>query len=197
MLVSVYLVIMIIGAILLFVVMFMGHDFHVEAGGGDIDHGGAGEVGHGPSAFSLPVILSVVTAFGAFGVIFENAGVGVIQVPLLSMVFAVMIGVVTFVAMYKMFTLTESTTRLKYEDLVGMRGAVSIPLKDGGEGQVIFTPPGRGRVQMTAIADDDIEREEVVVALELVGNTMKVKRIGTKKPAEKLRESKYKRPEVK
>jgi membrane protein implicated in regulation of membrane protease activity len=202
MVVSIYLIIMIIGMILLFVVLFMG-GFHIGDAqvdmdhGGDLSHAGGAEVGHGPSAFSLPVILSVVTAFGAFGVIFEQAGLNVFQVPVLSMVLAICIGVLTFYGMWKMFSMTQSTTKLNYEELVGMRGTVSIPIKDGDEGQIVLTPPGRGRIQMAAISDDDIEREEVVVALELVGNVMKVKRVGAKKPPEKMKDSKYKRPEVK
>jgi membrane protein implicated in regulation of membrane protease activity len=203
MVISIYLIIMLIGMILLFVILFMGGfhvgDMHVDVGhGGELSHAGGGEVvGHGPSAFSLPVILSVVTAFGAFGVIFEQAGLNVFQVPVISMVLAICIGVLTFYGMWKMFSMTESTTKLNYEELVGMRGTVSIPIKDGEEGQIVLTPPGRGRVQIAAISDDDIEREEVVVALELVGNVMKVKRVGARKPPEKKKESKYKRPEVK
>jgi len=199
--ISIYLIIMIIGMVLLFVVLFMGGghggDFHFDAGHGDIGGHADGGMGHGPSAFSLPVILSVVTAFGAFGVIFEQAGLTVFQVPALSMALAIIIGVITFFAMAKMFSLTESTTTLNYKDLVGMRGTVSVPIKDGNEGTITLTPSGRGRVQMQAIADDDIERDEGVVALELIGNVMKVKRVGPKKPPEKKSESKYKRPEVK
>ena len=198
--VSIYLVIMIIGAILLFIVLFMGvgHDF----GGGDvggIDHGdvGHGEFGHGgPSAFSLPVILAVVTSFGAFGVILEQVKINVLAVPIISMIAAIGIGAVTFVGMYKMFKATQTTTKLNYEDLIGSKGTVSIPIKEGDEGQIIMTAKGSGRVQMAAVADEDIERDEVIIALELIGNVMKVKRVGPKKSAEK-KESKYKRPEVK
>jgi len=199
--ISIYLIIMIIGMILLFVVLFMGgiHMGDVQFDGdhgGDIGHADGG-MGHGPSAFSLPVILSVVTSFGAFGVIFEQAGLTILQVPALSMGLAIIIGVITFFAMVKMFSMTESTTSLNYKDLVGLRGTVSIAIKDGNEGTITLTPSGRGRVQMQAIADDDIERDEGVVALELIGSVMKVKRVGAKKPPEKKSESKYKRPEVK
>jgi membrane-bound ClpP family serine protease len=199
--VSIYLVIMIIGAILLFIVLFMGvgHDF---GGGdvGDIDHGDVGhggDAGHGgPSAFSLPVILAVVTSFGAFGVLLEQANMNPLAVPIISMVSAIGIGALTFVGMWKMFKATQTSTKLDYEELIGKHGTVSIPIKEGDEGQVIMTAKGSGRIQVTAIADEDIERDEVIIALELIGNVMKVKRVGPKKSAEK-KESKYKRPEVK
>lgn len=200
--ISIYLVIMIIGAILLFAILIMGFghdvgDVHMDVGHGDIGHAGGHEIGHGsPSAFSLPVILAVVTSFGAFGVIFEAIGVNGIIIPGVSMGLAIAVGVVTFLGMYKMFKMTQSTTKLKYEDLVGMNGTVSIPISEGGEGQVIFTPTGRGRVLMAAVSDDEIERDEVVLGIELMGNVMKVKRVGPKKSGEK-KESKYKRPEVK
>lgn len=200
--ISIYLVIMLIGAIFLFVILFMGvsHDFggdvHMDVGHGDMGHAGH-DIGHGsPSAFSLPVILAVVTSFGAFGVIFETMGVNSFVIPGVSMGLAIGVGVITFVGMYKMFKMAQSTTKLKYEDLVGTNGTVSIPISDGGEGQVIFTPSGRGRVLMAAVSDDEIERDEVVIGIELMGNVMKVKRVGPKKSGEK-KESKYKRPEVK
>jgi membrane-bound ClpP family serine protease len=199
--ISIYLVIMIIGAILLFVVLFMGigHEFGGDVHVGDMGHGdvGHGDVGHGgPSAFSLPVILAVVTSFGAFGVLLEQINLSPLVVPIISMVLAIGIGAITFVGMYKMFKATQTSTKLKYEDLVGTKGTVSIPIKEGDEGQVIMTAKGSGRVQMAAVADEDIERDEVVIALELIGNVMKVKRVGPKKSADK-KESKYKRPEVK
>jgi membrane-bound ClpP family serine protease len=198
---SIYLVVMIIGAILLFTVLFMGigHDMGGDVHFGDLGHGdvGHGDIGHGgPSAFSLPVILSVVTAFGAFGVIFDQLGLNVFAVPTVSMALAIAVGALTFFGMYRIFKATQSTTRLKYEDLVGMNGTVSIPIRDGDEGQIIMTPTGRGRVQMAAVADEDIERDEVVIGVQLIGNVMKVKRVGPKKSAER-KESKYKRPEVK
>jgi len=195
--ISIYLVIMIVGMILLMIVLFMGggHDIGDMDTDTDIDHGGL-EAVHGPSAFSLPVILSVVTAFGAFGVIFEETGFNTLQVPALAMVLAIVIGVATFLAMYKMFKATQSTTKLHLDELVGMRGTISVPITEGGEGQVILTPQGRGRVLVAATADDDIERDEIVTCIELIGNVMKVKRIGPKKATEK-KESKYKRPEVK
>ena len=199
--ISIYLVIMIIGAVLLFVVLFMGigHEFGGDVHVGDVGHGdvGHGDVGHGgPSAFSLPVILAVVTSFGAFGVLLEQVNLSPLVVPILSMVLAIGIGAITFVGMYKMFKATQITTKLNYEELIGLKGTVSIPIKEGDEGQVIMTAKGSGRVQIAAVADEDIERDEVVIALELIGNVLKVKRVGPKKSAEK-RESKYKRPEVK
>lgn len=196
--ISIYLIIMIVGVILLVAVLLMG-GFHVGDFGGDsdMDGGGGHELGHGPSALSLPVVLSVVSSFGAFGVIFEQSGLSAIQVPALSMGLAIVVGIITFFGMYKMFSMTETTTKLKYEDLVGMQGTVSVPIKDGGEGTIVLTPQGRGRVILQAIADDDIERDEVVIALELTGNVMKVKRVGPKKASGKKSESKYKRPEVK
>jgi len=199
--ISIYLVIMIIGAILLFVVLFMGigHEFGGDVHVGDVGHGdvGHGDVGHGgPSAFSLPVILAVVTSFGAFGVLLEEVNLSPLAVPIISMLLAIGIGAITFVGMWKMFKATQVSTKLNYEDLVGQKGTVSIPIRDGDEGSVIMTAKGSGRVQVAAVADEDLERDESIIALELIGNVLKVKRIGPKKSTEK-RDSKYKRPEVK
>jgi membrane protein implicated in regulation of membrane protease activity len=198
--ISIYLVIMIIGAILLFVVLFMGvghgGDIHFgDVGHGDVGHGGGADHG-GPSAFSLPVILAVVTSFGAFGVLLEQANINALAVPIISMFSAIGIGALTFVGMWRMFKATQTTTRLDYEELIGHHGTVSIPIKEGDEGQIIMTAKGSGRVLVAAVSDEDLERDESVIAIELIGNVMKVKRVGPKKSLEK-KESKYKRPEVK
>jgi len=176
--VSIYLLIMIIFAVLLFVVLFLGDfdvgdvDLDVD---GDMDMGG---IGGGPSAFSLPVILSIGTAFGAFGVIFEAYGWDPFTIPMVSMVLAIGVGVLVFVGIWKMFRATESTTRVNFENMIGLKARVSIPIRDGAEGQIVVTPPNRGRITVGAIADFDIERDEAVRIVELIGDVMKVKRIG-------------------
>ena len=184
--VSIYLLIMVIFALLLFVVLFLGDfdvgdvdvDLDVD---GDMDIDASGGIGHGPSAFSLPVILSIGTAFGAFGVIFEAYGWDPITIPVIAMILAIGVGVLVFVGIWKMFKATESTTRVNFDDMIGLKAVVSIPIRDGAEGQIVVTPPNRGRMTVAAMADYDIERDEPVRIVELIGDVMKVKRIGPPK----------------
>ena len=198
--VSIYLLIMIIFALLLFVVLFLG-DFDVGDVDVDVDFDGdmdaSGGIGDGPSAFSLPVILSIGTAFGAFGVIFEAYGWDPITIPVVAMLLAIGVGVMVFVGIWKMFKATESSTRVNFEDMIGLKAMVSIPIKDGAEGQIVVTPPNRGRMTIAAMADYDIERDEAVRIVELIGDVMKVKRIGPprKKKGQRSEVNKKKRGE--
>lgn len=187
--ISWYLVIAIVCAIFLAVILFMGGmDFDADVdldADVDVDVDVDADIGHGPSPFSIPVLMTALTFFGVFGTLFESMGWDPYQVPVMALICAVVIGGIAYYAMYKVFRWAEGGTKLKYKDLLGLKATVSIPIQNGDEGQIVVTPKDTGRTLVPAISDDDVQRDEVVRIIEIIGDKVKVKRLGPERKRKK------------
>jgi membrane protein implicated in regulation of membrane protease activity len=197
------MVIAILCAIFLAIILFLGglgdmdtdidvdSDVDLDVDGDvdvDIDHDvDASGFGGGPSPFSLPVLLSIGTAFGAFGAIFEAYGMDPMTIPLLAIACAIGVGVLMFFAMWKMFKSTQATSTVSYDQLVGMKARVSVPIRESSEGQIIVTREETGRMLIGAISDEDCDVDDQVRIIERVGDVMKVEKIAKKKKKKEVK----------
>lgn len=182
---SLYMIIAIVCGLMLIVMAILGADFlHLDVDSGvdhDVDVGGHFEAGHGDfatglSPLSLPIVLSFGTSFGAFGVIFDSMDVNAYLVPVLSTIVSAVISTILFFAMVKLFVKTQATTRVNFGELLGKEAVVSIPIKPGEQGQVMLVTEARGRTLISAIADEEIPSDSIVVIEKMTGNTAIVKK---------------------
>jgi hypothetical protein len=155
-----------------------GHDIDagVDAGmDGDLDVGT--EPGTGLSPLSLPIILVFMTAFGAFGMILEVIEINWLYVPFLAGIGGVVIGGAMFFVMLKVFSVIESSSVVPLKKLVGMKANVSVPIKKGGEGQIVVVRSETGRMLVGAISDTNIPNDSIVEITEVMGDVVRVKPI--------------------
>lgn len=177
--ISIYLLIAIICAILLFISAFFGGiadmdidvDVDVDADLGFGDFGGAGI-----SPLSGPVILVFGLVFGSTGVIFEELEFGRFVVPLLAVVCAVIATVATYAALVKVFMKTQATSEVKLDDLIGLEGETTMPVKPDQPGQVMVITDARGRTLLAAHSDQEIPTNAMVTIKGVIGNGVKVEK---------------------
>jgi len=159
-------------------------DFDVDVGDTDVDVGDAGVSGH-PSPLSLPIVLLVLTSFGALGMLLEVFNVNWVLVPVISAIVSIVVAAGMFFVMAKIFSSTQATSVIPLHKLVGLKAKVSVSIKGGNEGQIVVVPPNAGRILVGAISNTDIAVDSVVEILEVVGDVVRVKKIkkGKKKQA--------------
>ena len=182
---SLYMIIAIVCGILLLIMALFGGDFldldvdtDVDT---DLDLGGHFEAGHGDfsaglSPLSLPLVLCFGTSFGAFGVIFDAAGFGPLWTPVSSIMISIVIAGIMFYLLLKVFIQTQATTQVTFTKLIGEEGVVTIPIRPGEQGQIRVNTEERGRTLITAIAEEDIATDTLVIIERMSGNTAIVKR---------------------
>jgi len=124
--------------------LFGGHaDGHVGMGGhadGGIGHDGV----PGISIFSPTVLASFVTAFGAFGLIFDKieATKSVwISAPL-SFFGGLAVAMVFFWLFNAMFKKTEGSSESRVAMLIGQTAAIVTPIPENGVGEISYTQAG-------------------------------------------------------
>jgi hypothetical protein len=186
MVISIYLIIAIVCAILLIVMAALGgfggaHD--MDMGGHDMDMGHY-DAGHGDysgshlSPLSIPVLLAFGTTFGAVGAIMEDLG----QDSLITIVVAIVFGVVMaggmYALVYYMIFKSQATTQMKIDDMVGLSGLLTVGIKGGEPGQVVLNTEKRGRVPVPATAKADIESNSTVKVIGISGNAVIVEKEG-------------------
>ena len=199
--IELYITIWLIGLILLIIFAALG-GFSLDADAGDIDFdvdvdadidvdigdvdvdADAGLASH-PGPISLPIILVFMTSFGAIGMLLEAFEFNVYLIPFISIFASIIIAAACFFILIKVFAATQASSVVPLHKLVGMKGKISVPIKDGNEGQVVVVPPGRGRMLIGAISNKDIAGDSIVEILEVVGDVVRVKKIkkGKKKQA--------------
>ncbi|MCJ2669207.1 MAG: hypothetical protein KAS60_01875 [Thermoplasmata archaeon] len=189
--ISIYLLIAIICAILLIVTVAMGGladgdfdaggDFDVE--GPDVDLGGPeADVGYGDftgagiSPLSLPIVLSFGTTFGGVGAVLELMSINMYAIPFIAMVVSLLTAGLMYVLVVKIFVRTQTTTVVHPRDLVGEKGIVSVAIKPGRTGQVVVVTTERGRTLLPAIAEEAIPTDAPVTIEAVVGHSVRVKR---------------------
>ncbi|MFQ5909205.1 MAG: NfeD family protein [Thermoplasmata archaeon] len=188
--ISVYLLIAIICAVLLIITVALGGfagdfdvsgDFDIEGpdidmGGPDVDMGYGDFTGPGISPLSLPIVLAFGTTFGGIGALLEQLDVNTYVIPLIAMTVSIAIAGAMYVAVVKVFVKTQTSSIVNPRDLLGREGTVSVAIKPGRIGQVVIVTDERGRTLLPAIADEPIPTDATVRIAALVGNSVKVER---------------------
>ncbi|MDO9536853.1 MAG: NfeD family protein [Thermoplasmata archaeon] len=181
MIISFYLVVAIICAVMLIIMAafadfggdagFDGVDMHLDTGA---DAGFGDFHGAGISPLSIPIILVFGTLFGAFGAVFEDMEMNTILVPTLSALIGVAITAVIFVLLVKVFVKSQATTQVHIKDLVGSDGETTMPIKPGSPGQIMVITEERGRTLVSAVSEVDIPTNAMVNIVGIAGNGVKV-----------------------
>jgi membrane protein implicated in regulation of membrane protease activity len=168
---TVFLAIAAVGFLFLMVSLFFGEIFeHFDTAlDHDMEHGG-------PGFFSTRVISVFITAFGGFGAIATNYGVG----PLPASGIGTLSGLVLATPIYffaRFLYGQQATSESRSQDLVGQIGRVVVAIPAGGVGQVrckigeeLVDKIARGR-EPEAIAEN-----ASVVVEEVIGETVVVRR---------------------
>ncbi|HOD39478.1 MAG TPA: hypothetical protein PKL57_02880, partial [Candidatus Wallbacteria bacterium] len=110
----------------------------------------------GPSLLSPMTISVFATSFGGFGICWQKvfganfAPMGVVS----SVIFAVVIAVFTFYAFAMLFREVQSTSNVRYEDMIGLAGDLTVGINDENPiGQLVFAAKGRRQVAMARSLD--------------------------------------------
>jgi membrane protein implicated in regulation of membrane protease activity len=183
----IYLIIMIGGAVFLFIMFILGGFGDVSFEGGDV--GGHFDMGHeihaeagGSESVNLsplsPTILAfAITAFGSFGLIFTSA-VPKLEgwlVGIIAMVGAVITAGAVFYVLLNFLGKAQASSIHKSTELVGKIAEVTVRIPKGGTGTIDYHI--RGQVSTSsAKAPEDIPQGETVRIKKVVGNIMYVER---------------------
>ena len=201
---TVYLAVAIVCAILLIVMAAMGgfggaHDMDMgghdmDFGGHDMDAGGHGmgghdtdmghyNAGHGDysgshlSPLSIPVLLAFGTAFGAVGAILTDLEVESIAALVGSIVSGVVMAGGMYAIVYFMIFKSQASTLTSLNDMVGLTGLLTVGIKNKEQGQVVVNTEKRGRVPVSASATEDIESNTTVKVIGVAGDAVMVERV--------------------
>ncbi len=156
------------GLIFLLVMLFVGeffggdHEIHAEdAGHGDLGHDS------GPSIFSARIMAAFLTAFGVGGVVARYydlshpaaSGVGIIAGGVMS-------GLVYQFA--RVLYSQQASSEVRMAGLVGKSGEVTVPIPEGGVGQITVTVGGERTTHIARSSDGraiPTGREVVITAM--------------------------------
>jgi membrane protein implicated in regulation of membrane protease activity len=168
---TVFLGIAAVGFLFLMISLFFGEIFeHFDSAlDHDLDHGG-------PGFFSTRIISVFITAFGGFGAIATEQGMG----PLAASGVGAVSGFILAAPVYFLARFLfgqQATSETRAQDLVGRVGRVIIAIPAGGVGQVRCTI-GEELVDKIARGrePDAIAENTPVIVEEVVGETVVVKR---------------------
>ena len=168
---TVFLGIAAVGFLFLMVSLFFGEVFeHFDSAlDHDLDHGG-------PGFFSTRIISVFITAFGGFGAIATDQGIGPLAASAIGAVSGLLLAAPVYFLARFLYD-QQATSETRSQDLVGRVARVVVAIPAGGVGQVRCTigeelvdKIARGREQ-EAIAENT-----PVVVEEVVGETVVVKR---------------------
>ncbi len=185
--VSVYVLIAIVAGILLMIFAFLGADMGGD-GAGDFSMGdGASgpdhfDAGHGDfsgahlSPLSMPLVLAFLTSFGSLGALFEAMDVNVYLTPSVSAAISIVLAIVMYVIMDKVFYQTQASSKVETHKLLGADGTVTIPITPGQQGQVMIITEARGRSLFPAVSSEQLHADVAVVVDGFAGNALVVKR---------------------
>ena len=171
-----YLVCFIVGFILtlfsLFAGMFhlhlpiKGHFGHLGAHGhfhGHGGHAGSGDV----SPFNFSTIMAFLTWFGAAGFLLVKQGKVVALMALgMSTIAGLVGGSIVFVYLAKFLMKHDTPMEPADFDMVGVIGRLSVPIREGGTGEIVYSQGGtRKSLAARSLDGDAIDRQEEVVVM--------------------------------
>lgn len=140
-----------LGAGLVFTLLsaVMGHFFggghgHLGGSGGHAEAGVDSSDAPGVSALSPTIICSFITAFGGFGIVFNQ--IPATKNPLLSAPLAVLGGFIVasgvLVLLRQLFQRTQSSSESHVATLVGTVGTIITPIPANGVGEIAYVQGG-------------------------------------------------------
>jgi membrane protein implicated in regulation of membrane protease activity len=160
---SVFLAIAAVGFLFLIISLFFGEIFEHFDGGldHDLDHGG-------PGFFSTRIISVFITAFGGFGAIATDQGLGPLPASGMGAVSGFLLAAPVYFLAKFLFG-QQASSESRSQDLVGKVGRVVVAIPAGGVGQVRCTigeelvdKIARGREPQAIAENTPIIVEEVV-----------------------------------
>ncbi|HON06968.1 MAG TPA: NfeD family protein [Verrucomicrobiota bacterium] len=131
-------------ACILFGHIIGGHDSADIGSGGHAEAGVDSSNGPGMSIFSPTVIASFITAFGGFGIIFQQfewAKKPYVSAPL-AIVCALVVAGITLEILRRIFIETQSSSESKVADLIGKEATVITPIPENGVGEITYIHGG-------------------------------------------------------
>jgi len=145
----IYAVCLVVGLLFTLISAVAGHFFGGHDGA-DVGTGGHAEAGFdssgvpGISFFSPTVMSTLVTAFGAFGLIFSK--IDATQSPWLSAPLALAGGGIVsggvFMIFNTMFKKTQSSSESNVATLVGLTASIITPIPEDGVGEIAYVQGG-------------------------------------------------------
>ncbi|MGA1872123.1 MAG: NfeD family protein [Thermoplasmatota archaeon] len=137
-------------------------DMDLDAGGGDI------------GVFSLPIILSFTTAFGALGAILTYFDAPRVATPFISAIASLALAGILFLIVNYFFKHFQSDSTVRFNQLIGRKASVTVPIAPGQEGQIVLFTEQRGRTLIPATSATNIPSNAQVVVTGVSGDTVKV-----------------------
>ena len=145
----IYAICLVVGLLFTLISAVAGH-FFGSGHGGEVGTGGHAEAGFDSSgvpglAFFSPTVMSIlVTAFGAFGLIFSK--IDATQSPWLSAPLALAGGGIVaggaFLFFNTMFKKTQSSSESNVASLVGLTASIITPIPENGVGEIAYVQGG-------------------------------------------------------
>ena len=140
---------------------------HIHFGGADLfDFHGTHAGGEGPSPFNMATFAAFLAWFGGTGFLLSHY-YGVWYLAALGVAFASGIGgaAMVFWFLFKVLMSSEENLDPADYDMVGVLGRVTIPIRPGGTGEIVFSQAGTRHVAGARSEDGTAvaKGEEVVV----------------------------------
>jgi membrane protein implicated in regulation of membrane protease activity len=162
--------------ILIIMLVFGGLDLDFDFGDVDVDVDTGLDVGFdgGPGFFSLPILLGFFTGFGGIGALLTYYEVNVIATPFIAGLGAILIASILFLIVNYFFKHFQSDSTVRFNNLIGRKASVSVPIAPGQEGQVVLFTEQRGRTLVPAVSKKSLPNNAQVVITGVSGDTVKV-----------------------
>ena len=122
------------------------HGFHVHVPH-PAAHAGAGHApGHGHSAFNFATAMAFLAWFGGVGYLLSSAGhLSEILVLGAAVVSGLAGGAIVFVFLTRVLMRHERSLDALDFDMVGVLGRVTVPIREGGTGEIVYSQGGTRR----------------------------------------------------
>ncbi|MGA1820561.1 MAG: hypothetical protein ACMUHU_06090 [Thermoplasmatota archaeon] len=162
--------------ILIIMLIFGGLDFDFDFGDVDVDVDTGFDLGvdGGPGFFSLPILLGFFTGFGGIGALLTYYEVNAIATPFIAGIAAITIASILFLIINYFFKHFQSDSTVRFNDLIGRRASVSVPISPGQEGQIVLFTEQRGRTLVPAVSHKPLPNNSQVVITGVSGDSVKV-----------------------
>jgi len=146
----IYLICLVVGVVFTLLTAVFGHFFggghegHLDGSGGHAEAGADTSDMPGVSMFSPTILTCFVTAFGGFGIIFNQ--IPATHSPFLSAPLATVCAVLTATAVLwllrQLFRSTQSSSESKIGTLVGVVAHIITPIPENGVGEIAYVQSG-------------------------------------------------------
>lgn len=163
--------------ILILMMVFGGLDLGFDGADMDVDVDTGFDLNIGDSdigVFSLPIILSFTTAFGALGAILTYFDLNRVATPFISALGALALAGILFLIVNYFFKYFQSDSTVRFNDLIGRKASITVPIKPGQEGQIVLFTEQRGRTLIPAVSKKTMLNNAQVVITGVSGDTVKV-----------------------